>query len=278
MINKLSSLIYNIIIFINKILNLVKKTDLMSSVYNKIKENSYCSIILNKRKISFYTPSAQTKRRIETYFTKEPETIEWINSFQKKESIFWDIGSNIGQYAIYAATKNKKYNIFSFEPSASNLLILTRNISINNLSNQISVVPFGIINKKDKFLYLNENKFEEGSAMHTFGDSKKNSKYKYRVYGTSLNSLILNKVLKTPNYIKIDVDGAEYLVLMSANKFLKNKNIKSILIELDSSLKESFKKCINILIRNNFILKKKTRSLMYLNSKSKSFNYIFERS
>jgi hypothetical protein len=53
MINKLSSLIYNIIIFINKILNLVKKTDLMSSVYNKIKENSYCSIILNKKKFHF---------------------------------------------------------------------------------------------------------------------------------------------------------------------------------------------------------------------------------
>ena len=88
MINKLSSLIYNIIIIINKILNLIKKTDLMSSVYNKIKENSYCSIILNKRKISFYTPSAQTKRRIETYFTKEPETIEWINSFQKKRVYF----------------------------------------------------------------------------------------------------------------------------------------------------------------------------------------------
>jgi len=119
---------------------------------------------------------------------------------------------------------------------------------------------------------------KKGRRCTLFGDSKKSSKYKYKVYGTSLNSLILNKVLKTPNYIKIDVDGAEYLVLMSANKFLKNKNIKSILIELDSSLKESFKKCINILTYNNFILKKKTRSLMYLNSKSKSFNYIFERS
>ena len=277
MINKLSSLIYNIIIFINKILNLVKKTDLMSSVYNKIKENSYCSVILNKRKISFYTPSGQTKRRIETYFTKEPETIEWINSFQKKESIFWDIGSNIDQYAIYAATKNKKYNIFSFEPSASNLVILTRNISINNLSEKIQVIPFGVINKKDKFFYLNENKFQEGSAMHSFGSLKKNFKYRYKIYGTFLNDLVKSRVLKIPNYIKIDVDGAEFLVLMGANKFLKNRNIKSILIELDSSFKKSFKKCINILKHNNFMLKKKTRSLMYLDSKSKTFNYIFER-
>ena len=32
---------------------------------------------------------------------------------------------------------------------------------MNNLSNQISVVPFDIIYKKDKFMYLNENKFKK---------------------------------------------------------------------------------------------------------------------
>jgi len=33
--------------------------------------------------------------RVNTIFLKEPEIIEWIDSFENK-SIFWDIGANIG--------------------------------------------------------------------------------------------------------------------------------------------------------------------------------------
>ena len=36
---------------------------------------------------------------------------------------------------------------------------------------------------------------------------------KYNLYGTSINSLIANKILQIPNYIKIDVDGIEHLIL-----------------------------------------------------------------
>ena len=39
--------------------------------------------------------------------TKEPETLEWINSFEYREnSIFWDVGANIGLYSIYNTLKN----------------------------------------------------------------------------------------------------------------------------------------------------------------------------
>ena len=62
-----------------------------------IKEETYTSIIINKNKVKFFTPNEMTKWRVDTYFTKEPETLEWIDSFDKNEKIiFWDIGSNIG--------------------------------------------------------------------------------------------------------------------------------------------------------------------------------------
>ena len=38
-----------------------------------------------------------------------------------------------------------------------------------------------------------------------------------------------------PNHLKVDVDGNEYLILLGAKKFLKNKNLKSILIELQDT-------------------------------------------
>ena len=38
-----------------------------------------------------------TSWRVNTFFTKEPETLEWIDSFNAKDkTIFWDIGANVG--------------------------------------------------------------------------------------------------------------------------------------------------------------------------------------
>jgi FkbM family methyltransferase len=275
MIKNLSYLIYLIIIACDKIIKLVKNTSLVSAVYDQIRNNSYIDLTLNKRKLSFFTPTLITKQRIETYFIKEPETLKWINSFEKN-CIFWDIGSNIGQYAIYAATKHKKINIFAFEPSPSNLVVLSRNISINHLSNKISIIPFGLINKKNSFLFMNESKFEEGSAMH---DLKKNqtSKLEYKIYGTSIKNLIENKTLKIPNYIKIDVDGAELDVLEGFGSILNNSNIKSLFIELDLSDKKKFDNCFKIIKKFKFKLITKNRSELYKHSTLTTYNYIFER-
>ena len=43
-------------------------------------------------------------------------------------NLIFDIGANIGLYSIYAAYKFQKIEITAFEPSTSNLRILSRNI------------------------------------------------------------------------------------------------------------------------------------------------------
>ena len=50
----------------------------------------------------------------------------------------------------------------------------------------------------------------------------------YKIYGTSINYLIEKKILDIPNFIKIDVDGIEHLILKGANKYLQDEKIKSI--------------------------------------------------
>ena len=96
---------------------------------------------------------------------KEPETIEWIDSFdQSKKIIFWDIGANIGIYSVYAATKFNNIEVVSFEPSTSNLRVLSRNISINNLQSKIKIVNQPLSQERNKFSQFNESTFQEGGA------------------------------------------------------------------------------------------------------------------
>ena len=63
-------------------------------------------ITLKNHKIKFFVPNKLTHYRASTILNKEPETIEWIENFEKKNNekiIFWDIGANVGLYSIYAA-------------------------------------------------------------------------------------------------------------------------------------------------------------------------------
>ena len=53
--------------------------------------------------------------------TKQRGTIAWIDSFQPG-SVFWDIGANIGSYALYAALR-RDVKVVAFEPAAVNYFL-----------------------------------------------------------------------------------------------------------------------------------------------------------
>ena len=46
----------------------------------------------------------------------------------------------------------------------------------------------------------------------------------YKIYGTSIDFIIKNKIIDFPDYVKIDVDGIEDKILNSAQSLLKVKN------------------------------------------------------
>ena len=254
-------------------------------IYEFIRDRSYVSIYINRKLVKFFIPNNLIKWRIDTFYSKEPETLEWINNFSKKNVTFWDIGANIGLYSIYAALIHKNIKVICFEASSNNLGVLARNISINHLTNRIYINPFPLSNKENKYLLMKEKDFIEGGALNTFGENlnfegkKFSSDNSYRVYGTTINYLIKNKILEIPDYIKIDVDGIEHLILEGGNKYLNNKKIKSISIELNENFSEQLNKVIKIMNKSKFIFKQKKHAKYLDSSKkfAKTFNYIFEK-
>ena len=223
--------------------------------------------------------------RVDTYFSKEPETLEWIDSFQEKENlIFWDIGANIGLYSIYNSLKHPKSTTIAFEPSSSNLRVLTRNISINNLEKNIKVVPTPLTYKKNIFQEMKEGQFVEGGALNSFGEKfdfegrEFKPTMKYNLLGTTMNYFIENSILDIPDYVKIDVDGIEHLILQGGDKFLYNEKVKSLSIEINENFKEQYDKVLNLMEKFNFTIvhKKHNDSLFSEGSRFiNTYNYIF---
>ena len=285
MLKKFFFLIFSILNFFDRILKIITKKSYLIWFNDFIQEKSYQSVKILDKEIKFFCPNQFTKWRIDTFFTKEPETIKWIDSFEKKDGlIFWDIGANIGIYSIYNSLKNHKSKTIAFEPSSSNLRVLTRNISINNLEQNIKVVPIPLTNKENIFQQMKETEFIEGGSQNTYGEKfnfegkEFKSKMKYNLLGTTMNYFIENSILDIPDYIKIDVDGIEHLIIEGGDKFLNNEKIKSISIEINENFKEHYDKILNFMEQNKFKILRKAHNEDLLSNKSKfskTYNYLF---
>lgn len=287
MTRKISYIIYRLLKIIDNILRFFTNRSFLIYFKDFIENNAYKKINILNTKTSFFIPNRLIEWRVDTFFTKEPETLEWIDGFEKKDNlIFWDIGANIGLYSIYNVIKNKNSVSISFEPSSSNLRVLTRNVSINKLENNIKVFPLPLTNKDNQFQIMNESDFIEGGSLNSFGEKFNfegkifENKMNYQILGTSINYLIENNTLEIPDYIKIDVDGIEHFILEGASKYLENKKIKSLSIEINENFKEQYIKVMEIMKKSNFkvLHKKHNKDLIPAESKySKIFNYIFIR-
>ena len=118
----------------------------------------------------------------------------------------------------------------------------------------------------------------KSASYFDYEGNKFTEKNSYKIYGTSINYLLDNKILEIPDYIKIDVDGIEHLILLGADKHLQNSKIKSLSIEINEEFMEQHNKILNIMKKNNFKIlhKKHNNELFNKNSKfSKVFNYVF---
>lgn len=254
-----------------------------------IEQDAYEKVKLkSNRDLIFFSPNFLVNLLIRDFYSKEPETLEWIDNFSKKEKvIFWDIGSNIGLYSVYAAATIENIEVISFEPSTSNLRILSRNISINKLEKKIKIFQLPLGQNKNQFLEFSERKFNEGESHNTldknidFEGKKLDPKNSYQVLSTNIDQLIDDKILNIPKYIKIDVDGIEHMILKGGIKLLKNIQVSEIQIEINENYNEQLNSVMKIMNECMFKFKEKKRNdsnKYYLDHKfSKMYNYYFIR-
>ena len=93
----------------------------------------------------FSVPNELNHFRVTTFATKEPETLEWIDQLPEG-CVLWDIGANVGLYTVYAALR-RNCHVVAFEPSVFNLELLTRNLHLNGLHQQVTLLPLALSDK-----------------------------------------------------------------------------------------------------------------------------------
>lgn len=275
--NRLKLLFINLIIFFIRIPKLLMRNSdsfnfYLLSIKNKLKTRG--SKVINHRIFEFETDSVKTYQRFTKLLNKEPDTILWIDSFDKND-VFWDIGANVGVFSFYAGYNGIK--TFSFEPDPLNYKELSKMVILNNVNN---ISPFLIGVGTSQLGYFNlefvDDGLDSGRSMRTLntsGITNPNLNY-IKTLTMSLNSLVELLCLDFPNHIKIDVDGNEIGILDNQFEFLNNPKLKSVLIELDESDQSSLNRIIDIMKMCNFVIYKRVSTV----TGSKFINYIFRKS
>jgi FkbM family methyltransferase len=142
----------------------------------------------------------------------EPETAHFVRRFLKPGMVFWDVGAHIGEYSLMASrVVGPSGHVEAFEPQSDTFAYLTANIGTNHLTN---VTP-------------HESAVADTSQARRFTIAKEPS-LSHLALGESIGvpvstttlDFVMSRSERTPHIVKVDVEGAEMLVLLGARDLL----------------------------------------------------------
>jgi FkbM family methyltransferase len=206
----------------------------LKSAINVVKQMDYA------RRDIFLNVDSDFEYRVRLHSCKkEPETVQWIETFFREGDVFYDIGANVGAYSLVASKFFEgKVTVYAFEPAFLNFTQLCKNLILNG--SQESVVPLPIaLSDKTHIANFNFQNLVPGGAIHALGepvDGEGNvftPVVRQYVLSYRVDELIKHFDLRIPNHIKIDVDGTEFSVLKGMDETLNDRLVRSMLLELN---------------------------------------------
>jgi FkbM family methyltransferase len=171
------------------------------------------------------TVSSKSHRR---YWAKSLEAIHndiftAVERWVCKDSVIWDVGANLGIFAFAAAVRAGPGGfVYAFEPDLEMAALMVRSMSaaIQNEA-EVCVCPFAVGSREGEARFVVSGYRSAASALDGFGRFGRNKNDRERAVPIqTIDSLA--RSLRAPTLIKIDVEGAENLVLEGAEGVIRS--------------------------------------------------------
>tara|TARA_Y100000746_G_C15466771_1_gene434299 strand:+ start:1899 stop:2669 length:771 start_codon:yes stop_codon:yes gene_type:complete len=167
--------------------------------------------------------SAIRKRR-----SWEMDVYQNLLPYMSKDTVFIDIGANIGWHSLFMASK--QYTVVAFEPFIQNVKLFNASLCINpDLRQRITLYNFGLSSKQLNCDLHQIPEINYGDTHTACDEETKQNwiKHRYIKLG-SMKTYRLDDVgrhlFPTKKVVKIDVEGHEYDVLLGATLFFTTNN------------------------------------------------------
>jgi FkbM family methyltransferase len=156
--------------------------------------------------------------------------VEFMRKLLKPGDIVFDVGANGGLFTVIAAKKvGDSGHVYAFEPGERELELLRHNIEINHLKN-VTVIAAAVGDK----IGSTQLAISCDGALNSL---RQTDHPKQQIEGwqpvkmLTLDSVIQEFKIPQVEFIKIDVEGAEKLVIAGANILLSSNTPPVILFE-----------------------------------------------
>lgn len=163
--------------------------------------------------------------------TWEPTVSAAIAALCSPETLFVDVGANIGLHSFTAAICGAK--VIAFEAHPKTCSLLRKAVNANGWANRISVREVACSDSDGKFLKLTDDPHNMGGASVEI----KGSGSVHSVITTTIDTQDILSSTATNIVIKIDIEGHEEFAINGMTKTLQDPAVTAVFIELNSIIK-----------------------------------------
>ena len=252
--------------------------NLWTRIYKHIGINKKKNFALHKFKMLKYDYEFYCRNNNDDFhiMTVHEHDIIEHNFTPKEGDIVIDVGAHIGPYTLKTSKRvGLNGKVVAIEADPENFNILNRNIQLNKFTNVIAL-NYAAYSKEDKiklYLLMKDSSYtiyntvmtdratnyntvmtDRATKYNTEMTDRANSEKKFvEVQANTLDYLLQSNGIKHEdvNWIKIDVEGAEYDVLKGAKNILSKSSNISLLVEIhnlstyNTTLYEPIKEFLN---------------------------------
>ena len=160
----------------------------------------------------------------------ETEELGYLLGQIHSEDIFFDVGANVGLFSVLVARRHATIVVHAFEPITLNAALCEASACINELTNvKVNRVCVGDTNGEIEFGIAADSAYS--SIMDT---GYKPVVRRVRVPVTTLDHYVAEQAVARIDVLKVDVEGAERMVLSGGARLLSDpdRGPRLVLLEL----------------------------------------------
>ena len=150
------------------------------------------------------------------------EVAKFLKHYLEPDITFVDVGANLGEITLIAGKRLTKGRVLAFEPVPQIFAQLSRNVALNNLS-RVELFNFGLFDRTDSLPIYRQNDINFGTinegvpSLFSTGSDREEATVPLRRFDEVAREYGVERL----DVMKIDVEGAEMMVLRGAESFIK---------------------------------------------------------
>ena len=162
--------------------------------------------------------------------TYERQTQARMKRLLREGDVFYDIGANAGYFTLIGARLvGSRGAVVAFEPVSTNVETLRRHLVWNRVRNA-TVVAAAVANADGEVDFIASRNSEMGHLANAMSDDAAGGRAT-RVPSVTIDALVADGRIPPPDVLKLDVEGAELMVLEGSRETLRRYRPR-VLVEL----------------------------------------------